>query len=341
MSNRTMAEQAAATWIAKRDLGPWSERDAVALTDWLEASVEHRVAYYRLNSAWQEAGRLNARLSPSSGEDVARSSHAALGAGEPDAAPLAANVPTDSKPSQRLRYLAMAATVLVMIGAALILTSSDLFRGRVHSTVVGGLQVVPASDGSQITLNTDSAIRLAFTRSERRVELKHGEAFFEVAKDPRRPFVVVVDNRRVVAVGTAFSVRRRDDGMRVVVAEGEVRVELPDEQTTRMQSLTAGSVLNASNDDVTVQTRTTAEIEQGLSWRSGILTFRETRLEDAVAEFNRYNDRKLVIEDPKLAEIQIGGVFGTTNLDSFVQLLEDGFSVRATRGDERIVLSSH
>jgi len=336
-----MAEQAAATWIAKRDVGPWSERDAVALSDWLEASIEHRVAYYRLNAAWQEAGRLSALLGPSAREDIARSGQAAIGADEPEAASLVANLPSDSKLSQRLRYFAVAASVLGVVGTTFFLTFGDLFRRHDYSTVVGEMQAVPAPDGSQITLNTDSAIRLAFTRRERRVELKHGEAFFEVAKDSRRPFVVAVDSRRIVAVGTAFSVHRKDDGMRVVVAEGEVRVELPDWQTTRMQSLAAGSVLSAANDGVTVQTRTTAEIEQDLSWRSGILTFRETRLEDAVAEFNRYNERKLVIEDPKLAEIQIGGVFGTTNLDSFVQLLEDGFSIRVARGDERIVLSSH
>jgi transmembrane sensor len=340
MSNRIMVEEAAATWIARRDLGPWSQQDAAALSNWLQASVEHRVAYYRLNGAWQEAGRLNALLSPVSRGPVARSTQEALDADEADAAPLVGNTPSDSKPSRRLRYFAIAATVLGLVGTMLIVTVGDLFRRHVYSTAVGELQVVPVSDGSQVTLNTNSVVRVAFTRRERRVELTHGEAFFEVAKDPRRPFVVVVGNRRIVAVGTAFSVHRKDDGMRVVVAEGEVRVELPDKQTTRTRSLRAGAALSASNDDVTVQTRTNAEIEQGLSWRSGILTFRDTRLGDAVAEFNRYNQLKLVIADPELAEIQIGGVFGTTNLDAFVQLLEDGFSIRATRGDERITLNS-
>jgi transmembrane sensor len=338
MSSRELVEQAAATWIARRDLGPWGESDAAALSSWLQESVEHRVAYYRLNSAWEQAGRMAAQLRPAS-----RSSGAFAAANDDDAfdaAPQNRTVLSDSKSSQGLRYLAIAATVLVAVGSTLIFAFGDLFRRHDYSTVVGGLEVVPASDGSQITLNTDSAIRLAFTRQERRVELKQGEAFFEVSSDPKRPFVVVVDGQRIVAVGTAFSVRRQDDGMSVVVAEGKVRVELQGGPTTRLEPLTAGSVLSASNGHVTVQKRSSTEIEQHLSWRSGVLTFRDTRLEDAVTEFNRYHERKLVIQDPRLAGIQIGGVFRTTNLDEFVQLLEDGFSVRATRENERIILTS-
>ena len=195
-------------------------------------------------------------------------------------------------------------------------------------------------DGSKVTLNTDSEIRVAVTEKERHVELKHGEAFFEVAKDPNRPFVVSVAGQRIVAVGTAFSVRRQGNDIRVIVSEGKVRVEVPGKDAALMEPVPAGSVVRTASNEVLVQTKPITEIEQSLSWRSGLLTFRDTPLAEAIAEFNRYNTRQIVIEDPAIAAIQVGGIFRATNLDAFVHLLQDGFPVRATAEEERIVLRS-
>ena len=100
--------------------------------------------------------------------------------------------------------------------------------GSSFRTAIGAITAVPMSDGSKVTLNTDSQIHIAVTGHERRINLGRGEAFFEVAKDPNRPFVVVAGHCRVVAVGTQFSVWREADEVRVVVTEGRVRVERDD-----------------------------------------------------------------------------------------------------------------
>jgi len=92
--------------------------------------------------------------------------------------------------------------------------------GTRYSTPVGEIASVPMRDGSKVTLNTDSQIRVTLTDSERRVDLKYGEAFFEVSKDPKRPFVVNAGGKRVIAVGTQFSVRRDANDIQVVVTEG-------------------------------------------------------------------------------------------------------------------------
>lgn len=331
MSNRQQAEHAAAAWIAKRDAGPWTPEDAKAFDAWLAASASHRTAYYRFNGAWQETGRLKALMAGSTAWEFTGSTND--------------SETPDGRFITRRPLLTLAATVVLTIGATFFIFQNRLLPRNDYSTVVGGLQAVPMPDGSKITLNTDSEIRVAVTEKERRVELKHGEAFFEVAKDPNRPFVVSVAGQRIVAVGTAFSVRRlrngnSNDDIRVIVSEGKVRVEVPGKDTALLEPLPAGSVVRTASNEVLVQTKPIAEIEQSLSWRSGLLTFRDTPLADAIAEFNRYNTRKIVIEDPAIAALQVGGIFRVTNLDPFVHLLQDGFPIRATTQDERIVLKS-
>jgi transmembrane sensor len=278
--------------------------------------------------------------------------------------------------SRRRLFALTGSVAAVLIGAIAVWKVEQAVPDR-FETVVGGLEAVPLADGSRVTLNTDSEVQVSLAREERVVNLNRGEAYFEVAKEPRRPFVVNAGNRRVVAVGTQFSVRRDGDTIQVIVTEGTVRMEdrrargsmastqsptsgqIPTSTSSSAPGsaesatpgpagsagsgavvlLPAGSVARAEADAVLVQKKPRTEIEQQLSWRSGLLTFRDTPLADAVAEFNRYNERKIVIEDPRIASLQLGGVFRSTNIDPFIELLERGFPVRATQEANRIVLT--
>ena len=196
------------------------------------------------------------------------------------------------------------------------------------------MDTVPLADGSHVTLNTDSRIRVALEAKERRVDLDRGEAFFDVAKDPARPFIVQAGDKRVVAVGTQFSVRRDHNDIRVAVTEGKVRVE----DASSPVVLTAGSVARTANTEVLVHEAAGAEVEELLSWRSGYVVFRDTALADAVAEFNRYNTRKIIIEDPAIAAIRIGGNFRSNNTDAFLWLLQSGFPVTVEETHDQVVL---
>jgi transmembrane sensor len=168
-----------------------------------------------------------------------------------------------------------------------------------------------------------------------------GEAFFDVAKDPARPFVVYANDKRVVAVGTQFAVRMKPEGLQVIVAEGRVRVDKATliGRPESLAELVAGNVAIADSSMVRVQVQPIVEVEQALSWRAGYIVLSRTSLDDAVAEFNRYNRRQLVINDPALAEIQVGGNFKADNIDGFVRLLEEGFQIRADEHSDRIVLT--
>jgi len=346
METRDTVEQAAAQFIARRDIGPWTETDAAALQSWLAQSVSHRAAYYRLNAAWMETGRLNA-----------------LGAGRmADARDVSAE--TGIRPAALIRvagsttlrrragwFAVAAGTVAAAVGTFAWHRLMD--QGNKYTTPIGATEAVPLPDGSRITLNTDSTIRISLGQNERRIDLDQGEAYFDVARDPARPFVVRVGTRRVVAVGTQFSVRRDRDELKVVVAEGVVRFEgqgVTSSQAVQGAGLTgssrseillpAGTIARAAKDALLVQERTLPEVRQNLSWRTGLLTFRGTPLAEAVAEFNRYNTRKIVVDDPRIATLQVGGIFRATNIEPFVHLLEEGFPVQASIGGDQIVLTS-
>jgi transmembrane sensor len=306
VSERKIAEEAAAAWILGRSSGAGADIDEAQFQAWLSASVGNRVAYYRLNAAWKAA--------------------AGLDGPQPAAA---AGAPAQPAPRvQPRRHVAMAAGVLLALAAGLGAWWVGARQGTVHATVVGGLLSVPLEDGSLLTLNTDSEVRVRMDSGERRVLLARGEAFFQVAKDSRRPFVVDAGAGQVTAVGTAFSVRRSDAGTRVVVSEGAVRVQFLAAPDAVPEPLHAGQALRAAGADISVQALGADEIDKSLSWRSGLIVLRETSIAEAVAEFNRYNTRKIVVADADVAGLEVGGVFRATDVDAFLRLLEGAFPVR-------------
>lgn len=336
-SDAERIEERAAEFLARRDGDAWTQADHEVLTEWLLASTAHRVAFLRLEAAWKQANRLKA-LAPSLMPAMLAAAREGTSPAQSEVV-AAIQAPAKTRWSASYRALAASLGMALLFGAGWYLWSVG---GASYRTGVGGVESVPLSDGSQVTLNTDSEIRVAVTPTERRVTLEKGEAFFEVAKDPRRPFIVSAGHRRVIAVGTKFSVRREGDDVRVVVTEGRVRFEKAGGGLREpVASLAAGAVARSSDEGTLVLERPLPEAEEILSWRNGYLIFRDTTLAEAVAEFNRYNEQKLVIEEPALAGIRIGGNFRSTNVDAFVRLLEQGFAIHADRRSDRIVLTTH
>lgn len=324
-------EEEAAAWIVRRDSATWTTRDQVALDEWLESSTAHVVAFIRLDTVWQQLHRLkslDATANPFTSTDLLRADAQTRVAGGADG--------RRSRPGRwfPIGRLAAAVVFTAVIAAGFYLRA----QGPSYRTSVGGIASLPLTDGSNVTLNTDSEIHVDLTDTERRVQLDQGEAFFQVAKDPQRPFIVIVGDRRVIAVGTAFSVRRDHDDVQVVVTEGNVRFEKNNNENDVV--LQAGSVARSRRNQVILEQKPAPEVDDALSWRSGILTFKETTLTDAVAEFNRYNTRKIVLKDSAIASIRLSGKFQSTHLDAFIRLLEEVFPVHAERVDDRIVLSS-
>jgi transmembrane sensor len=380
-------EARAGEWLARRESGEWSAEDESRFQEWLNDSTANRVAYLRLEGAWERASRLQAlkghtpagavpspedwRLEPFVSDGAIESfpqgeeEQVAEAASTPDTTELTPAVTGESSSVPRKKWFAHALAACLVLAAAGAINWYVSARGPYYQTPVGGMASVPMNDGSKVTLNTDSAIRLAVTERERKIELERGEAFFDVAKDPSRPFVVVVGNKRVVAVGTQFSVRRVGDDVQVFVTEGKVRLEDASLAGTKSQSkpsgstpdtsastqnavasesgamlLTAGAVARIGGSGIVVQERSPDEVEEQLSWRAGYLTFRDTALTNAIAEFNRYNRRQIVIQDPSVGSIRFSGKVKPTSFEGFVRLLEDAFQIRSEVVDDRIVLTN-
>lgn len=328
-------EAAAADWLARRDAGAWSDDDARALDAWLQAATAHRVAFLRLDAVWAESGRLQA-LGAGRGR-TGVPPRAPAGPADLSTLTFAPRAPVRGRGRGAWAAAAFAACLaLVASGAWFVSAPVDPVDYR---TPQGVTRTVALADGSSTTLASDTALEVRLSRSERHLLLASGEAFFEAAKDPQRPFVVEAGDRRVVAIGTRFSVRREADALRVVVTEGTVRLE-PALGDTRQPTtlLPAGSVATVRRDAVLVRSLSLAEVEELVDWRSGRLVFRDTALTDAVAEFNRFNTRQIVIADASVGALRIGGSFRWENAEGFVRLLERGFPVEAEYGRERIVL---
>jgi transmembrane sensor len=370
MASSRQIELIASAWLARRDGDEWSAHDQLQLDAWLQESTAHRVAYLRLDAAWRQSDRLKAlgagvpagtvpergawgvaplpesRAAPSeSGTDGEPSASARVAAAHrSSSSSRAARKLPKSRPHRLLlRYATAGFALVVLASLALGWRHYAAVDQVAYRTAIGGLQDVRLPDGSVITLNSDSRIQVTLSRRERRIDLQQGEAFFKVAKDPSRPFVVSAGDRRAIAVGTRYDVRRDATDLRVIVTQGVVRLESdngPGGRDRPSTLLPAGSIALASDAGVVVNSGSVQQAEEFLSWRSGFLSFHDTPLASAAAEFNRYNARKIVIGDASIGTLRVGGNFRWSNAETFVRLLELGFPVRAVHGKDVIVLKS-
>lgn len=307
-------EEKAAAWLARRDAGDWSEADQQALDGWIAQDMAHRVAYLRLESTWSRADRMAALRD----------------------ADLVAPRSIWGRPGARIAA-GIAAAALLGLGV----TGVNLaIPGRAYSTDVGGHETVPLRDGTRVELNTDTRLRADINEEHRDVWLDRGEAYFEVAHDASRPFVVHAGQRKVTVLGTKFLVRRVGQGVEVAVVEGKVRVDPVRQERAKPAVLTRGELAVAKGEATLVAVRSVEKVENELSWREGMLVFDRSTLADAVAEFNRYNRKKLVIDGEAAADVRIGGSFEADNIDAFGRLLEQAFGLSVDDRGGEIVISS-
>jgi transmembrane sensor len=182
-------------------------------------------------------------------------------------------------------------------------------------------------DGSAVSLNTATKVRVAYSAEERRVELLQGEAQFEVASEAQRPFIVSAGDSHVRVLGTQFVVRLRSaSDFDVLVSEGRVSIDAP------AQTLVSAGQMALVRDG-RITTRLVDDMSRRVAWTTGVLIFNGETLADAVAEFNRYNRRQLVITDRDVASKTIGGAFKATSPDRFATALKNMFHIEV-RVDE-------
>lgn len=303
-------EAQAARWVVRADQGDLSGQARAELEAWLTADPRRRGAFARAEAAWSLMDRARAfGVEPTAPEPKLRVDRRGLLAG---------------------LGVAAAACAAIVVGPR-------LFSAR-YGTALGEIRRVPLADGSMAAINTDTEIDVAMTPRLRQVKIDRGEAWFEVAKDAGRPFVVRSGPVRVRAVGTAFSVRRREGGSEVLVTEGVV--EVWSEQTGEpLRRVSAGERTFVSDAaGATMPASAALEINRHLAWRDGQIVLDGDGFGEAAAEFNRYNSRKIVIVGQGLADEKLVGWFRTNEPESFARAAAASFGAQVTvRGDAILV----
>lgn len=339
-TRRQRIREAAAEWIMKRDAG-FTAAEQDAFFEWLAASPQHAEAYTALQAVFQ---RMDVMVEW-------RPLHAL----EPNPDLLAA---PPARPHRR-RTLAW----LGGLAAALALGFA-LWHGQtgVFSPVPARLAAGDAAqsserhaleDGSVVVLNRGAQVAVRFEPKRRVLDLISGEAYFQVAEDKARPFIVRVGGVAVTAVGTEFNISMTAERLEVLVTKGRVRVEPPPSAphvpgavptpAISEQTLDAHQAIvvptDAPESPWVVETYTPQVIEQKLAWKNDLVDFRAVPLSEVILEFNRRNHTQLVIGDESLAQRPITAMLRLSNVESFLELISVTEHIHAERhGASKIVL---
>ena len=237
---------------------------------------------------------------------------------------------------------AMAAALLIAVLAPFMgwFSPAPTSEPEIYFSQLGQTRDVTLSDGSVLTLNTNSRVDVEFEDDVRSVRLVRGEVLFDVARDTERPFRIDTPSGDIEVLGTIFAAELRSESLEVAVIEGHVALAPESGEVERRQEMTSGMIGYANAADVISETVGLQEVEDRLLWRSGRIRFKNMPLSDVAEEFNRYSRLQLDIQDPNVADLRIGGTFAVDNVDGFLRLAETGLGLRVSRLGDRVELGS-
>ena len=331
-----LPHEVAAGWVARQRSGAMTDQDGRDLETWLDRDPAHREAFEHVRGIWRTTAGLRTDPQIMALRDAAMSAHGghrrwpAIGA--------------------------VAAALVVAVFGGWGLVSPQTWpagaligapQKQVFRTGIGQTATVTLEDGSIVTLDTNTRLSARETAGRRMVALERGQAFFKVAHDPSRPFIVAAGDKRITALGTAFNVRLlKANRVEVVLTEGRVKVAgIRPVRTGSAPSkppvadMTPGSRLVTAPAGDWQMAR--VNVDEATSWRTGQLTFVRRPLGAVAEELNRYSQKKIVIRDPELAAAPITGGFAAGELDSFVAAVESYGLARVTsETDTSVVLQA-
>lgn len=322
MDRERILEQAA-EWIVRAEEGDFSADDAARLAQWLESDPEHAAAYSELEALWCRIPQLP---------------------GASAKWPIAANDDADettatSSGKWYWRFTGGLAACAVAVAVFLLVPFGAGPNEQQIETGIAQVSQMTLDDGSVATLGPKTQITIAFTNGERRLRLEHGEAFFDVAKDPERPFLVETGRTVVRVVGTRFNVKDGQNLLQIAVIEGTVR--LLDRHPVRTDALLGTLHRGDVAQVVDTAGRSQVEISRvndvdrfatlATGWREGWLIYEDTALTQIVEDLNRYYRPGVRLADPAIGETRITAAFKASNLTQFLDTLNGVFPVAVER----------
>lgn len=315
----------AARWVARMDRAPLSTEDGKRLEDWLAGDARRRGALLRARAALIH-------------------SEAAIALGpryDPDSF-LPAAAATPAAPASRRRVLGWGLAIAASLAAAALFPITMPGGSTAYATERGEMRRVPLGDGSTVTLNTATRVRVRYDDARRLVTLLEGEAYFEAAPDPVRPFVVEVNGRRLSTDAASFLVRRlADTPVHVAVHDG--RVVLPghgaEGAPPAVLEPQRRAFLPSSGARIVSGPVPHDELARELAWREGKIAFHGESLAQAADAFLRYSRTRIVIEDPALAREPVTGLFAATDPVGFGRAVASVFEVEVQVAADAVVIA--
>lgn len=295
----------AAAWLARLRSDERTEADIAGFQRWIEEDERHRASFETLTTMWDAAGHVEDR---EPAEAVSRRT-VMIGAG------------------------AVATAAVAGVAGVILYRPTERLE-----TAVGEQRKLSLADGSIVTLDTDTKLGVTMTNERRSIELLSGRANFVVARDPMRPFVVTAGARQVVAIGTAFDVSRLGDRVSVMMVEGKVVVRHAEGPGTDI-ALVAGDRLRFG-DSPAEPTKDRPDVAASTAWQTGRAVFDDEALSDAVAELNRYQQRRLLVDGAAVGAMRISGSYQTGNPEAFARSVAELLPLKVTEGQDTIVLSA-
>lgn len=320
---RESIEEQAVVWFARMRSDRCSERARAEFERWMAADPLHAREYHTCERLWNSLpGRNNAL----------------------DIGALRRSWTRPEWRCLRWRRLAMAASVVFLVFATSLFAYFMPLQHASYHTKAGSRDIVTLRDGSVITLNTDSAIRVEYGLCTRRIVLERGQAHFVVAHARLRPFEVEAGASTVRALGTVFDVYRRERDVEVTLMQGRVEVNTQPTAASnpRVPARPQRTVLEPG-ERVVLRRGNLARVDdvdlsKAAAWLDGRLVFSDERLADVIREVNRYSAVKLDIADPALADLRVSGVFRMGRVDTFVQALKSSYAITTESEDTHMLL---
>ncbi len=305
LSQITTLSDQAIEWVILLHSGSATKADKQQAQQWRNRSPSHQAAYQEAEQLWQEMGRvLQARKTESPIKPATQKrkmlSHVAIG---------------------------LAATVLISTLITQFSTITDLWLSDYH-TSVGEQKNITLSDGSQVMLNTDTALAIDWQSDRRYIKLLHGQAQFTVAHDAKRAFEVETDDAVVKALGTIFEVLAEAQDTRITVVEHAVSIKASqDTDYNKNIRIEAGQQARYSRSKG-LETIETVNLKQNSAWQRGKLLVKNQVLVDVIADLNRYYQGKILITDDKLSQLRVSGAFPLNDYDTVMAMLEHSLPLK-------------
>jgi transmembrane sensor len=297
-SHQTLEQ--AAEWFALLRDGQASHEHKIAWRNWLEAKPEHKKAWLYVEKISHSFETLQQTPNPQSTADNLYHANQRL--------------------RQRRRLLSGLLSIAVIGSVGQLswnrkwLPDSVMAINADYRTGVGQQRQIALADGSQLWLNTASAINIDYTAQHRRIELLHGEIYIETAKDPGRSFVVDTTHGRLTALGTQFNVMSHPDDIELAVYEGAVAVQTLNHQQAELQ---AGERSRFNADQIQAKQHV---ITAQQAWRQGLLVAEDMTLQDLISELNRYHYGYIIIAD-EIAQLKVYGSFPVNETERALSML--------------------